>query len=47
MTLNVSIYTGIDGYKFWKKGQMSAVVGVGLLILVTIAVPIALALFAS
>lgn len=43
--LIVSVYTGWDGYKLWKRGKRLAVVGVALLILTAVGVPAALALF--
>ncbi len=43
----VSLYAGIDGYRWWRKGRKLAVIGVALLILAALAVPLALALFSS
>lgn len=45
--LLVSIYTGWEGWKFWKKQNLLAVAGVVLLILSAIGVPLALVLFAT
>lgn len=43
----VSLWTGRDGWRLWRKANYLGVVGVGLLILAAIGVPVALAVFAT
>lgn len=45
--LLVSLYTGRDGWRLWRRGKYLAVAGVAVLILAAIGLPIALALFAT
>jgi hypothetical protein len=43
----VAIYTGIDGWKLWKRKNWLAVCGIGLLMLSAVGLPIMLAMFAT